>query len=286
MFKKVAIVGVGLIGGSIGLEIKRMRLAKRVVGFGRSKVNLRVALRRGIIDGASTHLPQAVDGADFVVLSSPVKAIEKHLEVLARTVPAGTIVMDVGSTKQAILKKASAVLSQHQYFVGAHPMAGTERGGAGAALNGLFRNRICLLTPRPGTPRRVVSRVREFWKKMGARVHRCAADRHDTLLAYTSHLPHICAYVLVTTVKGPVPMSEIRRLAGGGLFDTTRIAASPSEMWRDICLANAPSIGKSLARYQRQLSKIGRLIQHGKGAPLKRYFENAARVRRGIFHNQ
>ena len=278
MFARVAILGVGLLGGSLGLEIKRLRLAKEIVGCGRSKKNLRVALRRRAIDAATNDPLKAVMGADLVILAAPVGTIISHLKSIGPHLKAGALVMDVGSTKEEILK-ASKSLPRSVGFVGAHPIAGTENAGAASAVAGLFRGKKCLLTSRRGTDRRYVNRATAFWKKLGSQVSFVPASSHDRALGVVSHLPHLAAYALMATIRGELPEKKIRSLAGGGLMDTTRIAASPAEMWTDIALSNRRNLLKILGSFSRQISRIERFIAGKKRGELLRFLQRQSRLR-------
>lgn len=282
MFKQVTIVGVGLIGGSLGLEIKKKRLAKKVIGFGRTRKNLVVAKKRKIIDQIAKDLPSAVRGSDFVILCTPIKTIEKQMAVVAKNARPGTLVMDVGSTKSSLVSLASRLFPKTVHFVGAHPLAGTEKGGAAAALTGLFRNKNCLVTPTGGTSKKALIKVKKFWSALGSNVSFYTPNRHDSILALTSHLPHVAAFSLINLIGSFLSVKEIKKLSGGGLLDTTRVAASPHEMWRDICLANSSELGRKVEKYSQHVKNISKWIEKKDKRNLTRYFAKAAELRKKL----
>lgn len=282
MFNCVTIVGVGLIGGSLALEIKKKKLAKKVIGCGRSLKNLQIAKKRRLIDEATTQLEKAISHSDFIILCTPVQTIAHQLKIIAKKARPGTLVMDVGSTKELIVKQACKILPRSISFIGAHPLAGTEKSGAAAALPNLFKNRLCLLTPTSRTSQKALKKIKMFWKKMGAKTLIYSPKKHDQLLAFTSHLPQMVSYALMATVGNGLSLKEIQKLAGGGLRDTTRIASSPSEMWRDICLANKGSLVRGLKNFEKNINQLILWIQKGKAKELERYFERAANLRHSL----
>lgn len=279
MFNCITIIGVGLIGGSLALEIKKKKLAKQVIGCGRSLKNLQIAKKRRLIDSATTQLEDAISHSDFIILCTPVQTIRDQLKIIAKKAKPGTLVMDVGSTKELIVKQAHKILPSSVFFIGAHPLAGTEKSGAAAALPNLFKNRLCLLTPTPHTSQKALKKIKIFWKKIGAKTLIYSPKKHDQLLAFTSHLPQMVSYALIATVGNGISLKEIQKLAGGGLRDTTRIASSPSEMWRDICLANKDSLVRGLKNFEKNINQLILWIQKGKAKELESYFEGAARIR-------
>lgn len=282
MFQKIVIVGVGLIGGSIGLEIKRRKLASSVVGIGRSSKNLQLAIQRKLIDKASTDILSEMQGCDLVILCTPVQTVEKYLQLISKKIEPGTIVMDAGSTKEKIVRAAEKYLPKNVHFVGAHPIAGTEKSGAQAALADLFKGKKCLLTPRSKTPKSVIKKVELFWKSMGAIVSICGAQKHDEILSMTSHLPQLAATALIKTVGEGLEGSVFKKMAGSGLKDTTRIAASPEEMWADICVSNKKALSKALSVYEKNLARLKKMIQKEDKSALQKYFKHSADLRRKL----
>ncbi|MBI2339971.1 MAG: prephenate dehydrogenase [Deltaproteobacteria bacterium] len=282
MFNKIAIIGVGLIGGSLGLEIKRKKLAREVVGCGRSRANLAVAKRRRLIDEATTDLAKAVKDADLVVLGAPPRTIIGHIGRIGPILERGAIVMDVGSTKDKIVRAAEKYLPRTVHFVGAHPLAGAEKGGAWAALPGLFRGKRFVITPAKRTSRKALAVAKRFWKKMGSETIILSPERHDRILSATSHLPQIVASALMKTIGNALSFSEMKKMGGGGLKDTTRIAASPAEMWTHICLENRENLLKSLRKFESELKRVVGLIEKKNAGPLKKYLERASELRRKL----
>lgn len=280
MFNRVAIIGVGLIGASLGLEIKKKKIARHITGYGRNRGNLQTAFRKGAIDRMAGNIEGAITKADLVLLCGPVTAIKSQLKMVAASLQKGALVMDVGSTKEEILKAAKA-LPKTVHFIAAHPMAGTEESGAGAAKRGLFQNKICILTPAQSTSSKALNLAKKFWIKMGSRVVIISPVRHDQTLALTSHLPQMAAYALMNVV-GSLPLKKIKEFSGGGLRDTTRIAASPAEMWRDIVLSNAQNLSPLLKKYAAQILKIESAIKKGKGGELEKIFKQAADLRKKL----
>lgn len=281
-FKKVCIVGVGLIGGSIGLALKSRGLATQVVGVGRTRTNLLVAKKRGLIDQLTSDLADAVTDAELILLCGPVQAIQQHLPLIAKQAHPKALVMDAGSTKQAIVAQAQLFFRDKPLFVGAHPMAGTEQSGAGAAVSGLFNGRLCILTPTQTTPDQLTKRAVRFWKILGCRVALMDAVEHDALMARVSHLPQMVAYALMAAVVRGQDFQDIVRFSGSGLRDTTRLASSPSEMWRDICLSNRSALLKGLGEHVDQVRTIIKLIEQRSGGGLSRYFKKVAKIRKKL----
>lgn len=282
MFNQVAIIGVGLIGGSLGYEIKKKKLARKVIGFGRTQKNLNLARKRGLIDKGVKNLGEAVGQADLILLCAPVRTIEKQLSLIAKKIPKKTLIMDVGSTKVSLVKAAEKILPPSVDFVGAHPLAGTEKSGAGAAVPHLFKKKKCLLTPGKKTSPSALRKAAHFWKKIGSEVLIYSPHRHDELLAATSHLPHMVAYTLMGGLNRLLSVSEIKKIAGGGLLDTTRIAASSPEMWTDICLSNSKYLSKALQKYLKEMNKISEWVKKKEKRSLFNYFKKVSELRRKL----
>ena len=282
LFNKVIIVGVGLIGGSLGMEILRRKLAPVVIGVGRSRANLKVALaKRAIRKGCSPQqFINQLAGADLIILATPVRSVAGYFSLLRSAARQGNlsadlIVTDVGSTKRGIVRQAERLLPAEIPFVGGHPIAGTEHSGAQAAWLGLFRNKICILTPGNKTNRRAVKKITELWKAVGSQVITLSPEIHDARLGAVSHLPHMVAYALVHTV---LRQPQALRLGGGGFRDFTRIAASDPVMWRDIGLENGAVIQKNIRALERELKVIKKMLARNEGEKLRRYFVGARKV--------
>lgn len=282
MFSTVAILGVGLIGGSLGLEIKKKRLAKTVIGHGRTRANLNVALKRKLIDRATLTISDAVADADLILICTPIQTLISQLKEIAQFAKPGALIMDVGSTKSQVVAAAERVLPAHVYFIGAHPMAGTENSGAKAALADLFLKKKCLLTPTRKTPAKVLQKAKTFWKKIGSEVLIYSPSDHDTVLALLSHLPQMAAYSLMNSIGTVLNEPEIRTVAGSGLRDTTRLAASPSEVWRDICLTNAHPLAGALKHYKNEIGHLIAWIEKGDANKLTKYFEKSVKLRKKL----
>jgi prephenate dehydrogenase len=277
---RVAIIGVGLIGGSFALALKKARRCREVVGVGRSRKNLVVARRRGIIDSISADVAQAVQGADLVLLTTPVGQFERAFRAMAPHLKPSALVTDGGSTKRDVVAAARRGLGRRiGQFVPAHPVAGAEKSGAAAASADLFKGRRVILTPLKENTPASVRRVKSLWQACGARVNAMSPAAHDKVLAAVSHLPHVLAYALVSELKGRANAAALFAHAAGGFRDFTRIASSHPEMWRDICVANRDEIVRELRRYLRRLKRVEKLVRGGRGAALERLFEQAREAR-------
>ncbi len=282
-FKHVAIVGVGLIGGSLGMILKRRRMADQVVGIGRRVENLQAAVALGAIDRYVTNAKEGIAGADFVVLATPVDTYERHLKDWAGCLAAGAIVTDVGSVKGPLVAQAEGLVPDQACFVGGHPIAGKEKTGVAAGSVDLFKGARCILTPTARTDARALATVRDVWAEAGAVVLSMDPFLHDRVLGAVSHLPHAAAFALInalTEVKErQTPELDLLAYAGGGLRDTTRIAASSPEMWRDIFLWNRDNVVAQLDIYVRHLQELKRLIQAGDGPGIEKELTRAKDVR-------
>ncbi len=282
-FKHVAIVGVGLIGGSLGMILKRRGMADQVVGIGRRVENLKTAVALGAIDRYVADAKEGVAVADLVVLATPVDTYERHLKDWARCLAEGTIVTDVGSVKGALVAQAEGLMPERVCFVGGHPIAGKEKTGVAAGSVDLFTGARCILTPTAQTDARALATVRQVWETAGSVVLSMDPFLHDRVLGAVSHLPHAAAFALInalTEVKeGQTPELDLLAYAGGGLRDTTRIAASSPEMWRDIFLWNRDNVVAQLDIYIRHLQELRRLIQAGDGPGIEKELTRAKDVR-------
>lgn len=289
MFNKVYIVGCGLIGASIGLELVRKQLAREVIGVGRSTANLRIAKRRRAIHRGKRFktLPEIFQDpelceAELIVLAMPVVTIEEFLKKIPRWVIAhlrhGAVITDVGSTKKKIVALGTRRIKGPAAFVGAHPIAGTEHSGAAAAVSHLFHDRLTLITPTRRTPRRAQLLIRELWRRLGASVQVLSPERHDALLAETSHLPHMVAFSLIQSLS----RDAAGHLIGGGLRDFTRITASDPTMWRDISLHNAHEILRAMRRFEKQWGRLKDALSVRDARQLKRFFAQGNKRRQSL----
>ncbi len=277
-FERVAVIGVGLIGGSFALALKHAKACGHVAGCGRSAENLRLAQERGIVDSVAQDPAAAARGADLILLATPVAQFEKIFSAIAPALGKEAVVTDGGSTKRDVVaaarKSLGAKLAQ---FVPAHPVAGAEKSGAGAASAELFRGKRVVLTPLAENPAAAVDRVEQAWAACGARISRMDPEEHDAVLAAVSHLPHLLAYALVHEVAGRENSAQLFSFAAGGFRDFTRIASSHPEMWRDICLANRDRLRAELARYSKKLEQVNRLLDEPQA--LEKLFAEARAAR-------
>jgi len=283
MFQKMVVAGVGLIGGSLALDMRRRNLVKEIVGFGRSEANLRIAKKKGIIDHLFLREEDIPSGVDFLLMGTPVQAIVPLTAAFLPRLGSGCIVSDVGSVKAEIVKGVEKVLPSGIHFVGAHPIAGSEQWGADAAVENLFHGRRCILTPNRKTNRAALKKMAALWKGVGAKVEIMNAEKHDRVLSVVSHLPHVVAYALVNALdQTKVDGVDLKTFCAGGFKDITRIASSRPELWRDICLLNRKAVSKSLGDYIRNLEKMKRWIDSGNGSSLEHDFAHANEVREQI----
>jgi len=275
-FERVAVIGVGLIGGSFALALKAAKACGEVVGIGRSAANLNLAKDRGIIDS----IAGGIGDADLVLVASPVAQFPKILAAIAPQLKASAIVTDAGSTKRDVVAAARAALGARiAQFVPAHPIAGAEKSGAAAASADLFKGKRVVLAPLQENPAASVAAVEAAWLACGARVSRMSAEEHDAVFAAVSHLPHLLAYALVHEFAGRGDSAQLFGYAAGGFRDFTRIASSHPEMWRDICVANRDPLLAELDRYADKLRALRPLLERGDGAALEKLFTEARAAR-------
>lgn len=270
MFKRVTIVGVGLMGGSLGLAIKKHSLARHIVGFSQKETSIAEALKNKAIDEGSTDVTKAVRNSDLVVLAAPVQAIIKLMPVINPHLWRHCIVTDMGGTKVDILEAAEKNLSSPSFFVGSHPLAGSEKQGVQNARGDLFENTQCLMTPTAKTNPFAKEKVKQLWTKLGAKVKFVSAEEHDEILNFISHLPHLMAFGLMGTVP-----DKCVEYAAQGLKDTTRIASSSPQLWSDICLSNPKNIIRALDDFSKQLSFFRKAILDRDEKGLMAYFAKA-----------
>jgi prephenate dehydrogenase len=280
MIEKLALVGVGLIGGSLARDLRALDAVDEIVGYGRSVGNLQRAVDLGVIDRAAVSAHDAVAGADMVVVAVPVGSIGPVLEDIASAIGDSTVVTDVGSVKQSVIDAARGALGpRFPAFVPGHPIAGTENSGVEASIEGLFRNRRVLLTPTPDTDAGALNRVNDMWEAVGAEVIVMDALEHDQILAASSHLPHMLAFALMDMLVRMDEHREIFAFSAGGLRDTTRIAGSDPTMWRDILLANRDTVLAALTQYRDDLGEMIAAIERGDGEWLFDTFSRARAAR-------
>ncbi|HET8610671.1 MAG TPA: prephenate dehydrogenase/arogenate dehydrogenase family protein [Burkholderiales bacterium] len=278
---RLAVLGVGLIGGSVALALKRARVVREVAGFGRTHRNLAHALRSGVIDEIANTPAQAVAGADLVLIATPVGQMPELMAQIAPHLAPDAVITDAGSTKQDVIACAHRHLARHlDRFVPGHPIAGAEKSGAAAAQPTLFRDHNVILTPDETTAAVAVRKVTALWRATGAAVKKMDAQTHDRLLALVSHLPHVLSYALVDDVASRDDARRIFGFAAGSFRDFTRIAGSSPEMWSDICVANRDALLAELSVYQQHLDRLRRLIRSRDRDGLIDVFERAREARK------
>ena len=275
---RLAVIGVGLIGGSFALALKAARKVSHVVGAGRSEANLRLALQRGILDSIAPDARSAARDADVVLVAAPVAQFPEIFSAVS--LKPGAIVTDAGSTKRDVIAAARRALGPKiAQFVPGHPIAGAEKSGAAAASAELFRQRRVVLTPLAENRAEAVSGIEALWQACGATVSRMDAEEHDAVLAAVSHLPHVLAFALVHEVAQRRNAAQLFSFAAGGFRDFTRIASSHPEMWRDICVANGDRLVREIESYEEKLRAVKALVKAGDGQALERLFAEAREAR-------
>ncbi|AFI84163.1 prephenate dehydrogenase [Methylophaga nitratireducenticrescens] len=280
MIKHLAIIGVGLIGGSLALALKKAGLVEQVTGYSRSQAAREEALALGIIDNTAESLAEAVSDADMVFVAVPMGAMQTVFEQIAPHLKPQTIVTDGGSAKQQVIDAARQALgNKFDQFVPGHPIAGTEKSGPSAAFSELYQQHRVVLTPVAETNKSALVRVRQMWQQAGADVFEMEVEHHDVVLAATSHLPHVLAFNLVGMLAQREDCDEVLRYAAGGFRDFSRIASSDAVMWRDICLGNRSAILELLQQYRSGLDKIEQAIRQDDGDYLIDIFGRAKRAR-------
>jgi len=249
--KRICIIGIGLIGGSIGMDIKRLHLADEVVGVVRRKDAVAESIQYGAVDRATMDIAEGIDSATLIILAVP---ISKML-FIAEKIKTKGIIIDVASVKGGLVNRLESILGRN--YVGTHPIAGSEKKGVSGAKTGIFKGAACVITPTKNTNPDAVKAVSGFWEKLGADVFSLSADEHDKLAAVTSHLPHLAASSLINTVGEG---QDEARCLGPGIKDTTRIAGSPPELWQDICKWNKNAILESIEKFEKEMYSIKNLI--------------------------
>jgi prephenate dehydrogenase len=268
MWDTVAIIGVGLIGGSIGLTLRRRGLAREVVGIGRRETTLRAAQELGAVTACTTDVAAGVARADVVVVCTPVELIVDYAIQASRACPSGTLITDAGSTKGGVCRTAEARWEGRGVFVGAHPMAGSEKTGAAFALADLFDDRLTIITPTATTAERDIQRTEAFWRSLGSRVLRTTPEAHDEAVAAASHLPHLIAAALAAATP-----EEFLPFVAAGWCDTTRVAAGDAELWRQIFAENHAHVLRALDNFEKVLTAFRETLAAGDQQALLRLLE-------------
>lgn len=278
--KKIVIFGVGLIGGSVALALKKAGSTAQIVGVGRSSQSLQTALDLGVIDTASSDIAAAVKDADILLIAAPVAQTTTILSAIKPHLTASTVITDAGSTKGDVLQCAQEILgAQFNQFVGGHPIAGAEKSGVTAAMADLYTNKNVVLTPAAATNPQAIQRVKTLWLTCGANVSEMSAATHDGIFAAVSHLPHLLAFALVDDIAARPNAEQLFGFAASGFRDFTRIAGSHPEMWRDISLANRTALLSELDAYQAELTRLQQLLEREDGNGLQALFERASIAR-------
>lgn len=284
MFERVALIGLGLMGSSIARAVRRAKLAREVVGSDISaEVRAKVA-ELGIVDGVEETPEAAVEGADLIILCTPLGTYRDVARAIAPKLAPGAILSDVGSVKQTAIRDIAPFVPEGVNFIPGHPVAGIEKSGPEAGFAELFDSRWCIMTPSPEVAPEAVDKLTRFWEALGSRVEIMAPDHHDIVLGITSHVPHLIAYNIVGTAADleTVTESEVIKYSAGGFRDFTRIAASDPTMWRDVFLANQDAVLEVLGRFIEDLTALKRAIRWGDGDLLFELFTRTREIRRGI----
>ncbi len=277
MFKRVTIIGLGLIGGSVGLAIKKKRIAKKVVGVSRRKSTIRRALSLGVVNEVTLDVKKGIKGSDLVILTAPVlKIIDIAVSILP-FLKKGAILIDAGSTKRDIVKRIESVLPSGVHFVGSHPLAGSEQSGVIYADKDLFKGSYCILTKTPKTNIKALNKVKRFWNMVGSKVVVMPPEVHDKVVSGLSHLPHAASVALCNSST-----KRNLHLAAGGFKDTTRIASGSPELWKDIFVTNKKNISRDIKTLKKELSKIEKALGKNDISTLIRLFKKAKSLRDSI----
>ena len=284
LFRRIALIGLGLIGSSLARVVKREGLAGHIAGHARTQRTRDKSMELGFLDSAHATPGEAVAGADLVVLCSPLGTYAEIGAAIREHLASGAIVSDVGSVKQAVIRDLGPQMPEGVHLVPGQPVAGTEHSGPESGFAELFQGRWCILTPPPGTDEAALGRLAELWRRAGSQVEIMEPGHHDRVLAITSHLPHLIAYTIVSTATdlADATQSEVIKFSAGGFRDFTRIAASDPVMWRDVFLNNREAVLEMLGRFNEDLTALQRAIRWGEGDKLQDLFTRTRAIRRGI----
>ena len=283
-FEKVCIVGLGLIGGSLGLAIKRSNISNQITGYARSNSTLERAIELGLVDKVEDNLKDAVNDCDLVILATPLSAFKKLVEEMSPFLKKDCIITDTGSAKLSVIEDLTGILPSNVEFVPGHPIAGTEESGPDAGFAELFDNRWCILTPTEDNSSHAIDLVKEFWESIGSKVEIMDPLHHDKVLAITSHIPHLIAFNIVGTANNlaNVTEKEVVKYSAGGFRDFTRIAASDPKMWSDIFTYNSEAVLEMLELFSNDLAKLKSAVIKKDSDLLFSNFEKTREVRKNI----
>jgi prephenate dehydrogenase len=275
-FRKITIVGVGLLGGSIGLAARKFRLAGEIAGYVRREKTIAECEKAGAMDYATMDLLAAVSNADLVILCTPIAQMRPLVEQILPALKRGAIVTDVGSVKAGVVRELERLISRAgAHFIGSHPMAGGEKTGVAAARADLFENAVCVVTPGRKSNKEAVRKLERVWKAIGSRVLKLTPEDHDLFVSRTSHLPHVIAATLANLVLDPRQPKGQSQLCANGFRDTTRVASGSPEMWRDISLANRKHVARSISAFISELQKFESALKSGNPKGIEKFFETA-----------
>ncbi len=284
MINRLCIIGVGLIGGSLALALKKTGFCREIIGAGRNKERLEKALSLGVVDRIEMDYAKAVHQSDMVFVAVPLGAMKDVFKQIATALPAHAIVTDAGSAKLCVIQDAEKAFGlKINQFVPGHPIAGTEQSGVEAAFDSLFQRRRVILTPLESNSPDAVKKVRAMWQAAGAEIDEMGPRHHDLILAGTSHLPHILAFSLVDCLHRLDDVDEIFKFAAGGFRDFTRIASSDPTMWRDICLYNRDAVLAMMKRFQNEVDEVRDAVEKEDGKKLIEIFSRAKQARDDFF---
>ncbi len=282
-FNKAAILGVGLIGASFAAALKKYGLCGEIIGYGRREGNLKRAKTKGIIDSFELDPAKACGDADFILFATPVGTFTDIAKKISSSLKRDTIITDVGSVKGKLVRDMEALMPEGVFFVGGHPIAGSERSGIDTAAAEIFRKATCIITPTGNSDESALDKVTAIWETFGSTVKLIDPDEHDRIYAAVSHLPHLIAYEIVNTVAGI--NSSYLSFSGQGFKDTTRIASSPPEVWRDICLLNRDNLLEYVEIFRNNLDRVSQYLRANDSESLEKDFTEARTLREGIGQN-
>ncbi len=284
LFDRIALIGIGLIGSSLARMARQQSLAGHIAVCARTQKSLDKAQALGLADSTALDARRVVEGADLVMICTPLSTYGALARTMAPALKPGCIVSDVGSVKQAVIRDVAPHLPEGVHLVPGHPVSGTEHSGPESGFAELFHGRCCILTPPPGTDAAATERVAELWRRAGMSVEIMDPFHHDHVLAITSHLPHLIAYSIVATATDLEEhlQQEVFKYAAGGFRDFTRIAASDPVMWRDVFLKNRDAVLEILGRFNEDLTSLQRAIRRGEGEALQELFTRTRAIRRGV----